>query len=429
MGIRAKVSNLTYNKTIRNGGLFSLYSFFNQGIGFILLILLAKYIGPAEYGSLSLYNTVVTFLGYFVGLSTAGYMSVFYFKNDTETFKKSFTAIAIITIVCSSILTILFWLLHNYLPDILKLPMRILYIGLFVSFATVFFRLNLDYLRVVEKITLYGLLSCSFAIINFVLSLYLVIAKNLSWEGRIYAAFICDGLYMTIALIYFIKKRLFKFTLDWSVYKRILIWSIPLIPHLATIWIKQGCDRYIIDYFHNIGDVGLFSFALNLTNIIIMIGTAFNQTNSVSLYKTLSANISNQEKKINLKRNERLISIVYIVATICINIGCLIVVPFFVPRYQSSLPMFLILSIYGLLQCFYFLFCNYLFYYEKTKNLMYITFGTSIIHLLLSLWLTRYSLYLTCGIYIFSQLLITGLVFNLSRRLLKTNLTVNSQII
>lgn len=420
--LRAKIQGLASSKTIRDGGLFSLYSFFNQGVGFILLILLAKYIGPEEYGSLSLYNTIITFLGYFVGLSSAGYISVIYFKNNNEIFNKYFSAITLITIVCSTGITLIFLLLHNVLPDILKLPMKFLYIGLFVSFATVFVRLNLDYLRIIEKITLYGILSCSFALLNFILSLYLVISKNLNWEGRVYAALICDTIYMAIAFAYFIYKKFFNFSFNWSVYKKILLWSIPLIPHLATIWIKQGCDRYIIDYFHNIGDVGLFSFALNLTNIIIMVGSAFNQTNSVTLYQTLSSKLTNEEKRHKLEREERLVSLVLIFASICIDILGFVFVPILIPRYVSSIPLFLILSIYGLAQCFYFLYCNYLFFYEKTKYLMYITFSTSIFHLLLSLWLTRYSLYLTCIVYIISQFIITYIVYFTSRHLLRLNL-------
>lgn len=423
--IANKIKRIVHNKTIRNGGLFSLYSFFNQGIGFILLILLAKYIGPTEYGSLSLYNTVITFLGYFVGLSSAGYVSVIYFKNDSQLFKKYFTAIIIITIVCTSGFTILFLLLHNFLPNILKLPIKFIYLGLIASFATVFIRLNLDYLRITEKITLYGILSCSFVIINFILSLYLVIIKKMSWEGRIYAAITCDIFYMLIAIAYYISRRFFIFSFNLSIYKKILLWSIPLIPHLATIWIKQGCDRYIIDYFHNIEDVGLFSFALNLTNIIIMIGTAFNQTNSVTLYQTLSLKKDKQIIKNKLKHEEKYIAWIFVIVTIFINIGCAILAPILIPQYKASIPLFLILSVYGLLQCFYFLYCNYLFYYEKTKTLMYITFSTSIFHLLMSLWLTRYSLYLTCILYIISQLIITLLVYKNSRLLIFRNLCLN----
>ena len=66
MEIKTRINNLIHSKTVRNGGLFSAFSFFNKGIGFVLLILLAKYIQPSEYGELSLFNTLVSLLGYFV---------------------------------------------------------------------------------------------------------------------------------------------------------------------------------------------------------------------------------------------------------------------------------------------------------------------------------------------------------------------------
>ena len=81
------------NKTIRNGGLYSVYSFIGKGVSFVLLILLANYIQPAEYGQLSLFNTAVMLLGYFMGFSSFGYISVSYFKNSKQDFKKDFTVI------------------------------------------------------------------------------------------------------------------------------------------------------------------------------------------------------------------------------------------------------------------------------------------------------------------------------------------------
>ena len=64
-----------------------------------------------------------------------------------------------------------------------------------------------------------------------------------------------------------------------------LFWGIPLIPHSASNFFRQGCDRYIINAYYDISEVGLFSFALTLCNIIIMVGVGFNQVNSVNIYK------------------------------------------------------------------------------------------------------------------------------------------------
>ena len=98
----AIISPLRNNKILLKGGLFSLFSFFNQGVGFLLLIILAKYIVPAEYGTLSLFNTIVTFLGFLVSLSTNGYVSVSFFRKSRDEFRQSLSIVFLITFAVAS---------------------------------------------------------------------------------------------------------------------------------------------------------------------------------------------------------------------------------------------------------------------------------------------------------------------------------------
>lgn len=418
-----RIDKLFHNKTIRNGGLFSIFSFFNRGISFLLLMLLAKYIGPKEYGELSMFNTYVMFLGYFVGLSTAGYLTVSFFKKTRDEFKQDFTAICIITFIVSSTFLVLFLPVSGWLSSVLKVSERLLFLGLLISFANVFTQLNLNYLRVQEKISWYGILSCGFALLNFFLTLYFVIIENKNWQGRVYAQLSCDIVFGVIGVVWFYKDKLYTFPDTWQRYKTILLWGIPLIPHLATIWMKQGLDRYIISASHTMADVGLFSFALNLASILIMIGSAFNQTNSVNLYQTLSnKNLTNIQKIDSLRKKEKWFTLLYIMVTFVILVFGILLIPLIMPNYTKSLPYFTILTFSGLAQCIYFLYCSYLFYYDKTRQLMYITFITALFHVLLSYTLTRYSLYLTCGANVVSQLIVTTLVILESKKIIKIKL-------
>ena len=282
--------------------------------------------------------------------------------------------------------------------------------------------MNLDYYRVQERLTWYGVLSCSFALLNFALALYLVVAKELNWHGQVYSLVICNVVFAVIALVIFAKNKVFRFSKAWQTYKTILVWGVPIIPHLASGWVKNGLDRYIIEGAHSMADVGLFSFALTLASVIIMLGSAFNQTNSVSLYQTLSSEETNENKIRSLHHKERFLSLLYLVVVVLIIICGSLLIPIFMPKYTECVPYFAILSIYGFFQCIYFLYCNYLFYFDCTKQLMYITFGSSIVHLLLSLWLTRYSLYFTCLIYVVSMIIVVSLVYWQSKKLLKCNL-------
>lgn len=410
------------NKTLYNGSLFSLFSFINQGISFVLLILLANYIAPAEYGQLSLFNTIVQFLGYFVALSTQGYISVSYFKSSHELFRKDVSSIFLICLIISLFFCLITALLGGLLIKVVEFHKSFLWFAIIISFTQIFQGMWLDYYRIQERVGIYGVVSCGAAILNLVLSLYLVIFAGFNWAGRVYAQVICSVLFGVAGLLFFFYKRIPTKQIEWNNVKTVALWGIPLIPHLAAIWIKQGGDRFIINYYHNVEDVGLFSFAINLASIIIVIGTAFNSSNSVSIYKILSSTEKPEEKRQLLKRQTRNIAIITIIAYVGVVLGASLLVPLLLPKYTASIPYFYILSIQGLGQCFYFLCCNYLFYYSRNKQIMYISFTSAILHLCLSLIVTRYSLYLTCLIYVISQIYITGLIYLKSRRAISENL-------
>ena len=405
-----------------NGTMFSMFSFVNRGISFFLLVILARYITPADYGRLSLFNTIVELLGYIVALSCQGFFSISYFQRKGDLFRQDTTSIILILIVCSSILGFILFVFQTSFANYADLPPLFLWIALAISSIQIFVYLLTDYLRVQEKVVKYGFLSCGIAILNFLLSIYLVVYRDFSWTGQVYASLICTIFFGCLGLMVFFKKKLLTTRVTWDGIKMILLWGIPLIPHSAANWIKQGCDRFIINDTYTIEDVGLFSFALTLTSIIIMIGTAFNSTNSVSIYQILSSDESSDEKILRLKRQTRNIGIIYTAGYIFVLLVSSLLVPIVLPRYVGSLPYFWIISVSGYLFCLYFLCVNYLFYYHKNKDIMVITFSTSVLHLLLSLWLTRYSLYLTSVIYVFSQLVVFILIYSKSQKLIREKL-------
>lgn len=406
MRIISKLKSISANKSIRNGTLFSLFSFINRGFSFFLLLVLANYILPTDYGYLSLFGTVVMLLGYFFAMSTEGYMTVAYFKDGKDGVKNAFSCVFYTSLISLAIFTLLLLAGGDSLERVLKLPLKILYLSVFIGFFTLYTHVNLDLFRIQEKVKLYGFFSCLNAFLNFVVSIVLVKYLLLGWEGRVYAQLACFSLFGLACFLFFIRDGLLGKP-NWPCWKSMLLWGIPLIPHLSINFIRQGMDRYIVDYNHGVESVGLFSFALNLANIIFMIGMGFNQSNSVDIYKVLGNKDLENKFKIDLLKKQRYMLLgVYLVATILVSAACFVGVPLFLPKYVGSLAYFPVLAVYAFFYCCYLLYTNYLFFFKKTKNIMYVTFSASLLHLALSLLLTRYSLMFTCFVYCFSQLLI-----------------------
>lgn len=418
----AVYKELRNNRALFNGALFSGFSFFSKGVNFLLLLVLANYIAPLEYGYLSLFTSVVMVIGYFIAFSTEGYFTIAYFKDGEEARKKVFTCILVTsTLVLVTLICVLVVWDHS-LAESMTLPVYSLYLAAITVFFNVFFHTLLEYYRIKEDVKIYGILSCSNVLLNFVLSILFVKTFLLGWEGRLYAMIACSAVYGLFALIFFVKEG-FITKIDKKYWKQMLIWGIPLIPHLATGFIKQGCDRFIINNYHSTEDVGIFSFAMNLATIITMIGFGFNQSNSVDIFKICGDKQKSNAEKLNyLSKQRKRFLLLYLSCSIIVVVVCMATVPVLLPKYADSLVFLPILGVYGLLVCYYLVYTNYLFFYNKTKELMFITFGTSLIHLLLSLWLTRSSLFYTCSIYCVSQAIIVLLVRKVALNSLSLNL-------
>ena len=422
MNFLSKIKKLKNNETLINGSLFSLFSFVNRGFSFLLLLILANYIVPAEYGYLSLFGTIVMVVGYFMALSTEGYLSVSFFRDSQDGLKQTFSCILFTSLITSITICLTLFFGGSNLSTKLNLPEHSLYFIVGICFFTLFSNVLLNFFRLQKKVRIYGFFSCGNALLNFVLSILFVKTFLLGWEGRVLAQLLCGLLFGFVGLLFFVKKG-FVTIPSKAHWKMMLLWGIPLIPHLATTFIRQGCDRYIVNYYHSIEDVGLFSFALNLANIIIMVGVGFNESNSVNIYAILgNNNITAEEKQKHLQAQRKNIFLIYLLCSIVITILCVTLMPLILPKYSMAMKYFAFLSVYAFFNCIYFLYTNFLFFYKQTRKLMHITLGTSLLHLALSLILTKYSLVHTCVTYIISQFVIVILVRKEAFKQLKKSL-------
>lgn len=419
-----KLKSRFKNETLRNGAFFTIFTFINKGVNFILLFLLAKYITPTEYGYWSLFGTIVMFIGYFIAMTTEGYISIAYFQEGMAGVKKSFSCILLTTFIVSGFLFSIATLSRDYLQKTLELPWQYLYLAIGVAFFTVYSNVCMDFLRIKKKIALYGIFSCSSAFLVFGLSVILVKYFFMGWRGCAQAQFFSVLLFGSVGLCYFLfsKKIAAPNKAHW---KTMLCWGFPLIPHLAASFIRFGCDRYIIDYYYSVEEVGLFSFAVTLSAAIVMIGSGFNDANSVNIFETLGNEMLKPEEKIiYLNKQKKIIFFVYLFSSIAVTILCYLFVPIFLPKYALSINYFIILACYAFLQCAYFLYASYLFFYKRTGILMKITFLFAILHLLISLFFTRFSVTYTCLAYVITQLGVVFFVRNKAIKAVEDNLNL-----
>ena len=412
------ISRVLKSTQIKNGAIFTFFSFCNNGVSFILLLILARFINPSEYGQLNLFNTFIQLFSIFICLGSTGFVGVSFFKKNKEELCKTINTVFIIAAMVLLFLLLVLAIFSTILERIVGLDVKYQWVALFICFFQVFNSINLDIWRLEERPVAYGIYSLSSVLLNFIITLVLVIGFNEGWLGRLHAQTFVAIIYFLISIGFLIKRNYIIWKWPTKVlFKETLHFGIPLIPHQASGWLKQGADRFIINYFLTTMSVGLFSFSMNFANIIYIFSTSFNATNSVYIYKNLANGYLACKNK--LKRQELIMMLLFAILSMSICLICYIFIPILVPNYTESTKYLFPLCLSAMFGSYYTLYVNYLFFYERTKQLMLITLSASLLQLLLSLLFTKYGLIYTAYFTLLTQFLTFVAVYIYSRNLLK----------
>lgn len=406
------------NKNFRNGVLFALFSFFNTGVNFVIMLVMARFIKPDSYGQLSLFTTMVSLLSIFVCLNTNGFIGVNFFSSSKEKIQRLLNVVLLTSLLVYIVMLTMMCCFTSTFEQMSGLILVYQFYAISFCLLNVVNTLLLDIWRLEEKVWKYGIFSVLLILCNLILTILFVGFLKWDWQGRMYAQVITCACFVLLALYVLIKKnylgRIFPKKEDFvNAYR----FGIPLIPHTTSFWLRQGLDRYIINSFFVQSVVGFFSFAYNFANIIQIVGMAFNASNSVYIYKTLSD--FDVAKRQNLQRDCRLLVVLYAALTLVIFIGAYLFIPFMFPKYEESIRYVFPLCIGAMFHCFYLVYVNILFFYKKTKQLMYITFPLSLLHVALSCVLTRYGVIYTAYILVVANMLIAGCVYRYSQYILQ----------
>ena len=412
------IQRILNNKNFRNGALFALFSFFNTGINFVIMMVMARFIKPDSYGQLSLFTTMVSLLSIFICMNTNGFIGVNFFSSSKEKIQRLLNVVVLTTLLAYMVMLTAMCCFTSALEEVSGLTIVYQFYAISFCALNVMNALLLDVWRLEEKVWRYGTFSVLLVICNLILTVLFVGFLRWDWQGRMYAQVITCAGFAVLAFYILTKKNYLRMVFPKKEdFVGAYRFGIPLIPHTTSFWLRQGLDRYVINAFTTQAMVGLFSFAANFANIIQIIGSAFNASYSVNIYKTLAtANIDSVKL---LRRNCWYLVGVYFVITLLIFLFASLLIPFAFPQYNDCIIYLFPLCGGAMFQCFYLVYVNILFFYKRTKILMYITFTCSLLHCIMSLLLTKYGVIYTAYISLFSNMLIFMGVYGYSKRILR----------
>lgn len=258
------------NKLIKNTTIYALGDIIPRLIGFISLPILTQYLTPSDYGIVNYVNTLNTFLlalG-FLGVNT--YFLVFYYRcKSNEEQKKLLGNLSTFIILVNTIIVALLFVFGKQFFNVLGSNIDFypyLFIGILINFFNLFSILPSAFFRVIEKPMPLTILNISRGIIAFILTLILVIYFDYTALGVLYANLIVNFIYAFIFL--FMIRHHIIWNLDLKQIKKVLIFTLPLVPGSISYYLTTISDRILIDKYLSLNDLGIYSVAASIALIL-----------------------------------------------------------------------------------------------------------------------------------------------------------------
>jgi len=260
---------------LKHSAIYSISNVATKFIGVILLPLYTSYISLAEFGILGLIDVTILIGVELFNFGISQSLLMFNNSKEYEADKKRifFTLTLISLLICALAIPIFYTLIPVISNNFLNSTdySHLFTISIFVIVFKILNNLFLNKLRADEKSVTYTIINMIRLILTLSLIIFYVAFKGQKVEGVVNAYIISEALVFLVQIPIAIRQMETRFKKDIiSVSFR---FGFPLIFGTLAMMLLNVSDRYIINYFTDSTQVGLYDLGYRFAGILNMFVT------------------------------------------------------------------------------------------------------------------------------------------------------------
>ncbi len=375
-------------KLLKSLSIYTFANLLNASIPFFLLPILTNTLTPEDYGVISIFQLILSFSVPLTGLNAEGAVSREYFSDnvDKNYFSKYVSNAVLIVIIVSIIMLSLVVLSGSYIQQLTDFPSPWLWVVVVCAFSNNISEILLAVWQVKYKSIQYSIFKILKTLVEFGLTIFLILNINKSWESRVNGQMIASILFVLLAFFFLYKEKLLSLKLEKEKVKSILKFGIPLIPHVTGAVVITMIDRLFIAKMIGVSEAGLYAVGFQVAQLISLLQNSFNIAWVPWFYDKLN------EKSANT--NLKIVKFTYLY--FCIMLAVAFAVSFSAPlifkifigqEYTKAIDFVFWIALGFAFNGMYKMVVNYFFYIKETYWVSVITFVTAGINLVLIYYL------------------------------------------
>ena len=260
---------------------YGLANFGIRALNFLLLPVYTRYLTPADYGIVTLAETVAAFLVSVIGLGFNASMQRLYFHHvdraaDLQSYIGSVLKAALFVEFAFLALSLTFGSsIQRVLAPHYAVPFRYIGLAITTAIATQLFNYRLVLYQAERKPKVFVLLSfLAFGLTASLCVFFVVVARRGAigmLTGKLGAALIVAAVAMILV------RHALASSFHWSFVRETAAMGLPLVPHLLMALGLVSADRFILEHYRDLHAVGLYSVAYTFGMIMSLVTMSLNQ--------------------------------------------------------------------------------------------------------------------------------------------------------
>ena len=256
--------------------------------GLILIPILTKTLGAAEYGAWSQILVTVSLAMPFIMLGLPSAMVRFLpAEREKKNVGKRFFTVVFTILFTSMVFALFLFLLSDSLAILLLRNISFAPIFKIASVLLILEALNqtsLQSFRILGQIKKYSTLMILQTFVEIGLVSFFVLS-GFGLVGAIISLLITRGFILLLSLCLVISHIGFIFP-DFSVLRPYLLFGLPIIPSVVFEIIIASSDRYVIGFFMGAAAVGIYSAAYGIGSVILVFLGSISYILSPTVFKS-----------------------------------------------------------------------------------------------------------------------------------------------
>jgi O-antigen/teichoic acid export membrane protein len=260
--------------------IFGLGGFAGRLIGFFLIPIYTNIFTPADYGILTLLQVTSKVLSIILNFGIRQAISRIYYNNENEDYRKTVISTNIYFLITIPLIFTCILIYYSKLFSIIIFNNSEYQHYIIIVLISAFLGILQIIPQRINRIKLHSKKYVYFQLINLLIglssSIYLVVYKKMGIEGSLYA-----GLFTTLVLLLLMTPILIEnmnFKFSYPILIQSLKYGLPYIPHGIASFALFGIDRYFLNYYGTLDDVGLYSLSYKFTLIVTLFMNAMQNT-------------------------------------------------------------------------------------------------------------------------------------------------------